>query len=156
MVWPRMNNKSSPGFLSLSLKDLSINKASYIIIRKLIYWYISTLSWKNVVSYFYTSNPPRLCTGAMLISKYFLYSAIYEADLGGNAGRGRPRRTFSGPNWGSFGGQVKSIPIRRACMRNLMTVEEAQGVCKDRNKWKEGISAYPKGKRAWCYVCMYI
>jgi hypothetical protein len=34
-----------------------------------------------------------------------------------------------------------------------MTVEEAKGVCKDRSKWKEVISAYPKGKRAWCYVC---
>jgi hypothetical protein len=29
-------------------------------------------------------------------------------------------------------------------------------VCKDRSKWKELISAYPKGKRAWCYVCMFV
>jgi hypothetical protein len=29
-----------------------------------------------------------------------------------------------------------------------MTVEEAKGVCKDRSKWKEVISAYPKGKQA--------
>jgi hypothetical protein len=36
-----------------------------------------------------------------------------------------------------------------------MTVEEAKGGCKDRSKWKEVISAYPKWKRAWCYVCMY-
>jgi hypothetical protein len=50
--------------------------------------------------------------------------------------------------------QVKSTRNRRACMRNLMTVEEAKGVCKDRSKWKEGISAYPKGKRAWCILCM--
>jgi hypothetical protein len=27
-------------------------------------------------------------------------------------------------------------------------VEEAKGVCKDRSKWKEVISAYPKGIRA--------
>jgi hypothetical protein len=27
-------------------------------------------------------------------------------------------------------------------------VEEAKDVCKDRSKWKEVISAYPKGKRA--------
>jgi hypothetical protein len=33
-------------------------------------------------------------------------------------------------------------------MSNLMTVEEAEGVCKDRSKWKEVISAYPKVKRA--------
>jgi hypothetical protein len=41
-------------------------------------------------------------------------------------------------------GLVKSTRNR---MRNLMTVEEAKGVCKDRSKWKEVISAYPKGKR---------
>jgi hypothetical protein len=29
-----------------------------------------------------------------------------------------------------------------------MTVQEAKGVCKDRSKWKEVISAYPNGKRA--------
>jgi hypothetical protein len=28
----------------------------------------------------------------------------------------------------------------------LMTVEEAKGVCNDRGKWKEVISAYPKGE----------
>jgi hypothetical protein len=27
-------------------------------------------------------------------------------------------------------------------------VQEAKGVCKDRSKWKEAISAYPNGKRA--------
>jgi hypothetical protein len=37
-----------------------------------------------------------------------------------------------------------------------MTVEEAKDVCKDRSKWKEVISAYPKGKRASHYVCMYV
>jgi hypothetical protein len=47
-------------------------------------------------------------------------------------------------------GQDKSIRNRRACMRNLMKVQEAKGVCvcKDRSKWKEMISAYPNGKRA--------
>jgi hypothetical protein len=45
-------------------------------------------------------------------------------------------------------GQVRSTRNRRACMRNLMTAEEAKGVCKDRSKWKEAISAYPKEKRA--------
>jgi hypothetical protein len=42
----------------------------------------------------------------------------------------------------------RSTRNRRACMRNLMTVEEAKDVCKDRSKWKEVISSYPKGKRA--------
>jgi hypothetical protein len=45
-------------------------------------------------------------------------------------------------------GQVRSTRNRRACMSNLMTVEEAKGVCKDRSKWKKVISTYPKGKRA--------
>jgi hypothetical protein len=49
-------------------------------------------------------------------------------------------------------GQVKSTRTRRACMRNLMKVEEAKDVCKDRSKWKEVISAYRNGKWAWCYV----
>jgi hypothetical protein len=31
-------------------------------------------------------------------------------------------------------GQVKSTRHRRACMKNLMTVEEAKGVYKDRSK----------------------
>jgi hypothetical protein len=35
-----------------------------------------------------------------------------------------------------------------ALFQDLMTVEEAKDVCKDRSKWKEVISAYPKGKRA--------
>jgi hypothetical protein len=35
-----------------------------------------------------------------------------------------------------------------------MTVEEAKGICKDRCKWKEVISAYPRGKRCHIlYVC---
>jgi hypothetical protein len=45
-------------------------------------------------------------------------------------------------------GKVKISQNRRASMRNLMTAEEAKGVCNDRTKWKEVISVYPKGKRA--------
>jgi hypothetical protein len=37
-----------------------------------------------------------------------------------------------------------------------MKVEEAKGVCKDRSKWKEVISANPMGNgRVVMYVCMY-
>jgi hypothetical protein len=45
-------------------------------------------------------------------------------------------------------GLDQSTQNRRACMRNLTTVEEAKEVCRDRSKWKEVISVYPKGKWA--------
>jgi predicted secreted protein len=69
--------------------------------------------------------------------------------VGGNAERGRPRQTFLDQIGKVLEKcQVKSTRNWRACMRNLMTVEEAKGVCEDRSRWKEVISAYPKGKRA--------
>jgi hypothetical protein len=67
------------------------------------------------------------------------------ADVGGNAERRRPRQTFLDQiGEGIEKGQVKCTRNRRACMWNLMTVEEAKGVCKDRSKWKEVI----EGKRS--------
>jgi hypothetical protein len=51
--------------------------------------------------------------------------------------------------------QVKSTRNRRACMKILMTVAEAKGVCKDRGKWKEVISAYPKRKTG-VMLCMCV
>jgi hypothetical protein len=54
-----------------------------------------------------------------------LTKETYEADSGGNAGRGRLRRTFLDRNGEVVEkGQVKSTRNRRACMKNLMTVEK--------------------------------
>jgi hypothetical protein len=67
-------------------------------------------------------------------------------DLGGNAGRERPQQTFLDQIGEVLEkGQVKSARNRRACMINLMKMG---GVCKNRTKSKEMISAYPNGERA--------
>jgi hypothetical protein len=64
-----------------------------------------------------------------------LTKEIYEADVGSNAVRGRPRRIFLDQIGEVLEkGQVKSTQNRLACMRNLMTVEEAKGMCKDYSK----------------------
>jgi hypothetical protein len=56
-----------------------------------------------------------------------LTKEIYEADGGGNAGRGS--RTFLDQIGEVLEkGQVKSTRNQRASMRNLITVEEAKGV----------------------------
>jgi hypothetical protein len=73
--------------------------------------------------------------------------------LGDNAVRGRPRRTFLVQIEQVLEkGQVRSTGNRRACMTNLMKVEEAKCVCKDRSKRKEVIYAYPN---VYVNVCMY-
>jgi hypothetical protein len=78
-----------------------------------------------------------------------LIKEIYKAQLSDNAVRGRPKRTFLDQIREVLEkGQVKSTGNQRTCMSNFMKVEEAKGVCKDRSKWKEVISAYPNGERA--------
>jgi hypothetical protein len=57
-----------------------------------------------------------------------LTKEINEAVLGGNAVRA-PRRTFLDPIEQVLEkGQVKSTRNRRACMKNLIKVEETKGV----------------------------
>jgi hypothetical protein len=75
--------------------------------------------------------------------------------LSGNALKGRPRRTFLDQIRQVLEkGQVKSIRIRRTCLRSLMKVEEARNVCKYRSKWKEVISTPTENRRDVMYVCI--
>jgi hypothetical protein len=64
------------------------------------------------------------------MDKKRLIKEIYEADVGSNAaGRRRPRRTFL-DQVGEVLEEAQVTSTRnRACTRNLMTVEEAKGVC---------------------------
>jgi hypothetical protein len=88
---------------------------------------------------------------------YFYTVRYMRMDLWATSNNWLPESNFistyiSWPNWWSFKeGPGQEYP-KPACMRNLMTVEEEKGVCKDRSQWKEVISAYLNGKRAWCYV----
>jgi hypothetical protein len=58
------------------------------------------------------------------------------------------RHHQGGQRMGLPSGNNLTILMSVLITMNLMTVEEVKGVCKVRSKWKEVISAYPKGKWA--------
>jgi hypothetical protein len=89
------------------------------------------------------------------MDKRSLTKEIYEADLGGNTGRGRSRWTFLDQIGVLEKSQVNSGRNWRVYMKNLMKVEELKGVCKDRSKWKE-YNKWETGVMLCMYVCMWL
>ena len=64
--------------------------------------------------------------------------------MSGKRDRGRPRSTFENTVSKILEeGHVKSMrtPLR-ACMKKLMTVDEAKEVCRDRSVWRSVLSDY--------------
>ena len=91
---------------------------------------------KNVLSWF--EDVERMSDERM--AKKF-----YGGKISGKRGRGRPRLTFENTVLQILEeGHVKRMRTpRRACMKRLMTVDEAKEVCRDRSVWRSVISDYP-------------
>ena len=80
------------------------------------------------------------------MSESRLTKGIFKAAVRGYAGRGHPRRTYIGEVLQK--GQMRSTRNRRACIITCMNVDEARAVCKDRNRWRSVVSAYPHREKA--------
>ena len=70
---------------------------------------------------------------------------IYDGKVSGKRGRGRPPLTFETTVSKILEeGHVKSMRTpQRACMKRLITVDEANEVCRDRSVWRSVLSDYP-------------
>ena len=70
---------------------------------------------------------------------------IYDGKVSGKRNWGRPRLTFKNTVSKILEeGHVKNMwTPRRACMKRLMTVDEAKEICRDRTVWRSILSDYP-------------
>ena len=69
---------------------------------------------------------------------------IYDGKVSGKRDRRRPRLTFENTVSKILEeGHVKSIRTPwKACMKRLMTVNEAKEICRDRSVWRSILSDY--------------
>ena len=75
---------------------------------------------------------------------------IYDGKESGKRDRGRPQLTVENTVSKILGeGHVKSMRTpRRACMKRLMTVDEAKEVRRHRSVWRYVLSDYPARDKA--------
>ena len=74
---------------------------------------------------------------------------IYDGRVSSKRGRGRPRLAFENTVSKIQEGHVKSMRTpRRACIKRLMTVDEAKEICRNRSVWRSVLSDYPARDKA--------
>ena len=74
---------------------------------------------------------------------------IYDAKVSGKRGRWRPRLTFENIVSKILEeSHVKCMRTQRACMKRLITVDEAKEVCRDRSVWGSVLSDYSARDKA--------
>ena len=79
-----------------------------------------------------------------------LAKKIYDGKVSGKRDRGRPRLNYENTVSKILEeGHGKSMrTLRWACMKRLMTVDEAKEVCRDRSVWRSVLSDYPARDKA--------